>query len=240
MVNNLGDLAYPGGSELPSTSYYAYGYSATNAGLSTNTSDELGRMIVLINEISGGTAISNVISLINDSYNTTPVESLVKDSTRVRYLTDIINKITNIQLMLTIINGPSGNGSDGASISKLTTFVNNVGGSTRKGTGSKSVGDMTIVANVINELGVESNGTTLRSASDQARIVTLLNNVDYCGLKTSVDKTVTYGYSSDFLSCDSTVTYNYNKNSDSYDQRHRLSNFILGHERFQPGGHYCR
>lgn len=245
LVNVQGNLAYGTGSYgVAPSSYY------TNAD-STTTADNLGRLIVLINEISGS-GVNNIVQIVNQTYDmdflASPTSTfsygaksdgngfgLLNAADRIRYLSNLINGVENIQLLINVINGQSGTMTDGVDYSKMITLIDNVGGSTRKGKTTKSVGDVSIISGTINELGWDYGSGFPRSISDQMRVVTIINNVVYCGLRHAHDRTSTPGdNASEYFTCDSHVNYAYNKNVDSYDKRHRLSNFLLGMTNSRP------
>jgi hypothetical protein len=79
----------------------------------------------------------------------------------------------------------------GAEQTRLKNLLNALGGSTVKGTGSKNVGDMYTLYDVMNRLGY--NGLTPRTAGQQVRVVRLVNAVNQCGLKPAYDKYIQYG-----------------------------------------------
>jgi|GEM_PF-3881896 len=275
LLNRQGDLAY--GTAATGTNPSSF---YTNA-LQTTTADGLGRLIVLINEVSGS-GVNNIVTTINSTYDISFLSSptanfnygsktdgngygMLNAIGRIRYLSDLMNKVQNISLMINIINGQAGNMTNGIDYAKMLTLLNNVGASERKGRAcvngsgtiisgedsatcvarggtwnaakSKPVGDTSIVAEVINELGW--NGTVQRSISDQMRIVTVVNNAIYCGVQPGFDRDANPGSPvSEYYTCDSNMSANYQKSSSSYkyDPRHRVSNFMLGLSNARPAG----
>lgn len=239
LLDRQGNLAY-GTAALGVTPGTLY----TDA-MSTSTVDGLGRLIVLINEVSGS-GVNNIVTVINSTYDLDFISSptatfsygsrsdgtgngMLNAITRIRYLSNLMNGVANINLMINIINGQSGNMTNGIKYSEMVYLLNNVGGSTRKGVNTKSVGDVSIVAEVINALGWNTATNNFRSISEQMRIVTVVNNAIYCGVRPQYDRDGDPGNpTSEYYPCDTTVSYAYNKNSDAYDQRHRVSNFMLG------------
>jgi len=184
VLDCMGDKSYPG-TTPPSPRY-------TDA-LSTATNDGLGRMTVLINEVVTPAGASNLITILNDIADMNKLTGLLalinEDGTarsgggmnRVRYLTDTINNVANISLMMNILNGPPGYSP--ADYAALVGLMNEVGGSTQKGSGTKPIGDLSIVWGVINLLGWNYVTNQPRTAAEQARVITLVNNVNRCGIQ---------------------------------------------------------
>jgi hypothetical protein len=50
-------------------------------------------------------AIGNTLTLINDVEDITYVSYLIINANRIKYLTDIVNRLTNVNLMVRLING---------------------------------------------------------------------------------------------------------------------------------------
>lgn len=71
---------------------------------------------------------------------------------------------------------------------KLTNLINDVAGSTRQGTGAKAVGDVSILSSLINDLGNTPTGP--QTLANQARIITVLNDVVYCGINPANDRNI--------------------------------------------------
>jgi len=188
VLDCMGDKSYPG-STPPSPRY-------TDA-LSTATNDGLGRMTVLINEVVTPAGASNLITILNDIADLNKLTGLLAkinmDGTakaeggmdRVRYLSDVINNVANISLMMNILNGPPGYSA--VDYAALVGLMNEVGGSTQKGSGVKPVGDLSIVWGVINLLGWNYVTNQPRTAAEQARVITLMNNVNRCGIQSGYE-----------------------------------------------------
>jgi hypothetical protein len=262
LINDFGDDSYSTSTGVASAPSPVYGaspsggsgaYSCPNMPYSpgvnvpeacdTNSTDPLGRMIVLLNDMTTQTlatgssmsqAIFNVVSMIMDANDLNFIIGFMKQIDRIRYVTHLVSQIDNIGLMMKIINGYGA--VPGADLTKMLRIMNNFGGSNRKGenyTTGKSVGDMTMFANVIDELGVG------RTDEEQVRITQLMNDVVYCGIKPQYDRSIPVpGTASDipvlsstyFETCDTDVDFDYNanKNNIHYDQRHRVANIMLG------------
>lgn len=188
VLDCMGDKSYPG--MTPPSPRYTDAHS-------TATNDGLGRLTVLINEVVTPVGASNLISILNDVTDLNKITGLLahinEDGTvragggmdRVRYLSDIINNVANISLLINILNGPSGY--PAADYASLVGLVNEVGGSTQKGSGTKPIGDLSIVWGVINLLGWNFVINQPRSAAEQARVITLLNNVNKCGIQSGYE-----------------------------------------------------
>lgn len=95
LLDHMGDISYTSGSE-PSPRY-------TSAS-QTEKIDPLGRIAILINEISGN-GITNLITLVNDVTDLDYVMEVVKNIDQIRFLTNTINGIVNIDLMVKVFNG---------------------------------------------------------------------------------------------------------------------------------------
>ncbi|MCX7633246.1 MAG: hypothetical protein N2Z22_07940, partial [Turneriella sp.] len=130
---------------------------------------------------------------------------------------------------------------------KMIRIVNDVAGSTRKGSGTKPVGDISILSDVINDLGWYAGAP--QPLGNQTRIITITNDVVYCGINPANDRNITTGphctipaYTnqascvaaggtwnnlSQVLLCDQPIGYNYNKVNDFYDPRPRVANTML-------------
>lgn len=142
-----------------------------------------------------------------------------------------------------------------AQYSKLISLINDVGGSTRKGSGTKTVGEMSILSGLINDLGyVNGNPAPI---ANQARIITVLNDVVYCGINPVNDRNIsndvaagnpggpncsiaaytnevsclgagaTWRNTAQVLACNQPIGYAYSKVNDHYDPRPRVANAIL-------------
>jgi hypothetical protein len=229
------------GSADPSPKYGANpsGTGCTTQDCDLSSTDQLGRLIQMINNIY---AIGNTLTLINTVQDIGYVSYLIINVNRIKYLTDIVNNLTNVDLMVKVINGAdacsiynatnstvatdtqsnctaisgavwfgvgrcvtSGQATQqtrasclgaggtwyGADQTRLKNMLNGLGGSAVKGSGSKNIGDMSTLWDVMNRLGY--NGATARSAGQQVRVVRLVNSVEYCGLKPQYDKYIQYG-----------------------------------------------
>lgn len=173
LVDIQGNLAYgTGATGVPPASTYGTnptGAGCTDAGCDTSTADALGRLIVLINQTD---AISNVIAVVNRVSNLNFIASSTAtfsygtrtDGTgngflnainRINYMSDLMNGVTNIDLLIAVINGAGsctnvtyqtystcvagggtwteGNMSGGIHYGKMLTLLNNIGASQRKG-----------------------------------------------------------------------------------------------------------
>lgn len=243
LVNRQGNLTY--GIGAMGTNPASTHSSGNNCGMETNTVDKYGKLLCLMNEVSGS-GINNIVKLINNTYDLNIMSSesatfnygpktdghshgLINAVHRVRYLTELINNVANIDLFVNILNGENGDMSNGADFSSILPILNNVGGSTRKGPGTKVVGDMKIVSDLINLLGYNPNCPCNRPISDQMRILVMVNNVKYCGVKPQYDRDANPGTPvSEYYTCDDHVDYAYDKTTDTYDRRHRMSNYMLG------------
>lgn len=239
LVNTMGDLTYGGtigtigsyagaiyGTNPSGTGCAAMSGFPSGAGCDSNTTDRLGKTITMINEI---TSVPNTVALITstDATGFQMVKDFVLQSTKIRYATHVVNGVSNISLFVGLLNGlaPAGR----IDFNQMIRIINNVGGSTRKGVNTKSIGDMSILYDTINELGFNPVTMLPRSDADQARVITIVNNVLYCGIRPQFDRDLTPGSPvSEYYPCDTTVSYNYNKATDTYDRRHRVSNFFLG------------
>ncbi len=220
------------------------GYGCTTVDCDTNTTDQLGRLIQMINNIY---AIGNTLTLVNTVTDIGYVSYLVNSANRIKYLTDIVNNLTNIDLLVKILNGAdacsvyvagvndvtdtsatcttaggtwSGVGKckstpaqttlagcpvnqwEGAERAKMLALVNNIGDSEYlgnvnagnllgAGVNSKAVGNMYVLWDTVNKLGY--NGATARSLGQQMRVVKVINQIQYCGLKPQYDKRIQNG-----------------------------------------------
>ncbi|MBS0616845.1 MAG: hypothetical protein JSR44_01560 [Spirochaetes bacterium] len=307
-------------------------YTGTTYGAAGSGLDTLGRLIQFINGITSG--INNVVTLMaviadtrfmgavngvalpNDlptQYNPDPIATparnygfgMINEADQVQYLTSLLNTVYNLDLFLTIINGPGsctgaynsrtaciaalgagawtegtmGNCSNAsyttqtsctggggtwstsltsnvlrnsAQYTKMIALVNDVGGSTRKGTGSKSVGDVTILGNIINDLGTSGIPPVPQSLANQSRIIQMMNDAVMCGVDPAVDRSITVGPTCSIsqignqvscinaggtwntaspqilLPCNRPIGYAYSQAVDFYDPRPRISNTMLG------------
>lgn len=243
LVNTHGDETYGVGA-VGSYGGAIYGQSPSGTGCTasdcdTNTTDKLGRMIQMINNI---TQIPNTVYMMTVVQDMGYVSYLIDNLTRIHYMTDIVNNLTNVDLMVKTINGAdgcsvykvgvndtiatdttgnctaaggtwfgvgrcinfptqqtrascqaAGSGTGiwhGAVKEKMNSLLNGLGTSTVKGTGSKNVGDMFTLYDVVNRLGY--NGSTPRSPGQQVRVVRLMNGVEQCGLREAYDKYIQY------------------------------------------------
>ena len=236
------------GSADPAPKYGANpsGYNCTTEDCDTNTVDQLGRLIQMINNIY---AIGNTLTLINDVEDITYVSYLIINANRIKYLTDIVNRLTNVNLMVRLINGAdacsvyvagendvtdtsatcttaggtwSGVGKcknnpalttaaacgaanwEGADKVKLVALINGMGNSELKGnvdagdligagSNTKAVGEQFVLADTMNKLGYQSDLVTPRSLGQQMRVVRVINEAQYCGLKPQYDKRIQNG-----------------------------------------------
>ncbi|TAL29587.1 MAG: hypothetical protein EPN93_21095 [Spirochaetes bacterium] len=188
VLDCMGDKSYPGRT-APSPRY-------TDA-LSTAENDALGRMTVLVNEVVTPAGASNLITILNDIEDMDKLTGLLAKinengtaksgggMNRVRYLSDTINNVANISLMMNILNGPPGYPE--ADYDPLVGLMNEVGGSVQKGNGIKSVGDLSIVWGVINLLGWNYVTGQSRTPAEQARAITLVNEVNRCGIQSGYE-----------------------------------------------------
>ncbi|MBF0238840.1 MAG: hypothetical protein HQM12_14140 [SAR324 cluster bacterium] len=144
----------------------------------TGTSDQFGRLTTLINAISAN-GTDNVVILLNNLSNQKiqDLGYLLTHTGRIRYVSDLVNRMINVRLLTVILNGVN-------SIGSLTQIVNDIGGSTISGSvvNAKAVGDMTILADTINLLGYQADRVTPRSPTEQQRINTLINGINSCGV----------------------------------------------------------
>jgi hypothetical protein len=148
--------------------------------MSTWVTDKFGRLTTFINDISlSGTY--NVVTLINrvDSTNVSKMNDIVSNVKRIRYISDVINNLINIKLMIVII--------DGAEYQSIIDILREVGDSTVKGDGTKPVGDLSIFWDIVNKLGYEADGVTERPPFEQQKINVMLNDVEYCGIQSGYD-----------------------------------------------------
>jgi hypothetical protein len=223
---------------------------------------------------------------------------MLNEADRVDYLTNLINGIVNLDLFLTIVNGPgscsnvayqsrstciaggatwtegsmghcsntayttqtSCTGAGGiwtpnsaiapnsAHYGKMIEIVNAVAGSTRKGNNAsgKSVGDISVLSDVINDLGWYAGAP--QSLANQARVITVMNDVQYCGINPANDRNVagpscsiaaytnqascvaaggTWNNAAQMLLCNQPQSYAYDKLNDFYDPRPRVANAML-------------
>ncbi|MFZ5628403.1 MAG: hypothetical protein ACOY5B_04685 [Spirochaetota bacterium] len=220
------------------------GFQCTTADCDTNGTDQLGRLIQMINNIY---AIGNTLTLVNNVQDIGYVSYLVNNVNRIKYLTDIVNNLTNIDLMVSILNGAdacsvyvvgindvtdnattcataggtwggvgrcvttpaqttkAGCGAgiwDGAERARLLALVNAIGNSEYlgnvnagdligAGVNSKAVGNMYVLWDTVNKLGY--NGAVARTLGQQMRVVKVINQVQYCGLKPQYDKRIQNG-----------------------------------------------
>jgi hypothetical protein len=292
LVDTQGNLAYGvAATGVNPASFYGTnptGSGCTDAGCDTSTADTLGRLIVLINQTD---AISNVIAVVNRVANLNFISSPTATFTygtrtdgtgygflnaigRINYMSDLLNGVTNIDLLIAVINGAGsctnvayytystctaggatwteGNMSGGIHYGKMLTLLNNVGASTKKGTGTKNVGDISIIWDTINQLAWNQTLGQPRTIAEQMNMKTVVNDVQYCGLIADYDSSVTSGAScsnttytnqqdcvaggstwnnaAQYYSCDADVSFAYSKSNIAYnyDRRHRLSNLMLG------------
>lgn len=236
---------------------------------------------------------------------------MVNEAVRIDYLTNLINGVVNLDLFLTIVNGPgtctsntsyqsrstclaagqtwqegtmggcsnpiyftqytctggggtwtanSPIGQNSAHYLKMISIVNDVAGSTRKGSGTKAVGDISILSDVINDLGWYAGAP--QSLTNQARITQVMNDVTYCGVNPAVDRSITTGpvcsntnYTNQasciaagatwnnglaapgtisVLPCNQPIGYAYSKLNDFYDPRPRIPNAMLAMDDSTP------
>lgn len=224
------------------------GFNCVTSDCDTNTTDQLGRLIQLINNIY---AIGNTLTLINDVQAISYVSYLITNVNRIKYLTDIVNRLTNVNLMVRIINGADacsvyvpgvndvtdtsatcttaggvwfgvgrclgtpaqttragclGASSiwEGADKAKLVNLINGMGNSELKGdldegdlvgagSNTKAVGEQFVLADTVNKLGYQADLVTPRSLGQQMRVVRVINEAQYCGLKPQYDKRIQNG-----------------------------------------------
>lgn len=226
---------------------------------------------------------------------------MINEANRINYLSNLLNGVANLDLFLTIVNGPgscslaynsrstciagggtwtegtmgacsntafttqtsctggggtwtanSPIGPNSAHYGKMISIVNEVAGSTRKGTGTKTVGDITILSDTINDLGVVASTGLPETIANQSRIITVMNDVTYCGVHPSVDRTISTGpncsiaaYTNhascrgaggtwnngvnvNVLQCTQPGDGTYTQATEFYDARNRVANTMLG------------
>ncbi len=224
IIDTMGDWTYSGGTGPG----YKYGDNQTagNEGLDTRTGDALGRMAVLINEVTSGAGVTNITRSINEICDIDKLTGLVAKiipgtptigvsnpsahpiggGDRVRYMSDIMNNVVNIDLMINMLNGPNGAGNcSGApnppiDYTRLNRLINDIGGTTEQGTIGKNIGEMDILWGSINELG-------FYGAADQTKMITIVNSINYCGIRPQYDTTIPdYPGAGYFYPCNSTYT----------------------------------
>jgi hypothetical protein len=183
LVDCTGDRSYP--TNNPPSPRYSHA-------LDTTFTDTLGRLAVLINEVVTANGATNMVSVMNNVTDQSKVSGLIAGIningssttgggvTRIRYLSDIMNNVANINLMINILNGPEGQ--TAADYPNLVKLINEVGASTKKGNTVKPVGDLSIVWSIINLLGWDYTKNAPRTAEQQSRIISLVNNVNKCGV----------------------------------------------------------
>ncbi|MBF0237193.1 MAG: hypothetical protein HQM12_05750, partial [SAR324 cluster bacterium] len=191
----------------------------------TGQQDPFGRLIVFINTLSANaSSVDRVIALINklDSSKISNVSILVRKVERLQYLVDLIHRLYNIDLMVVVLNGVD-------HVDNLVVLLNQVGSSVQKGSYTKTVGDMSIIADTINLLGYQSDGVTPRPLNEQNRINLLVNGVTYCGIKQEFDTTITTAIPPEkyFHPCDGQVR-------DGNSPTPRLGTFLLGLDNARP------
>ncbi len=191
IMNAMGNKSYETG-DPPGTLY-------TDA-LSTDTTDALGRMIVAMNEIvtdAGATALSTIINDLDDLNKLTGmVAGINLDGTAkdgggmhaIRYISSLLNNVANVDLVINALNGIDIDGVvEAIDYTEFVRLCNEIGASTQKGDGIKEVGDLTIIAEVLNELGWDYDNGIARPAEDQAKLIILVNNVNRVGVIAAYD-----------------------------------------------------
>lgn len=190
LCDTMGDHTYPG-STPPATRY--------TDPFSTDTVDALGRMTVLINEVVTPTGATNMTSVMCDTADFNTLTGMIgginEDGSaksggvvqRIRYMSDLMNNVENIDLMINILNGFTSPATSPVDYAVLVKVINEIGGSTRKGDGAKSVGDVSILYGTINKLGWDYGAGAPRSNTEQAKLITLMNNVNKCGIDSAYD-----------------------------------------------------
>lgn len=78
------------------------GYNCTASDCDTNTTDQLGRTIQMVNNI---TQIPNTVYLLVNAQDITYITYMINNATRIHYMTDIVNRLTNVDLLVKILNG---------------------------------------------------------------------------------------------------------------------------------------
>lgn len=107
LLDTVGDATYGSSTGIGSYTGAIYGDNPSGSGCTldscdTNTTDKLGKVIVMVNSI---TNITDTTTLINDSQDFNYVLDLIQNVNRIRYLTHIINNLQNIDLMIKVLNG---------------------------------------------------------------------------------------------------------------------------------------
>jgi hypothetical protein len=219
LVDTQGNLAYGTAAlGVNPASFYGTnptGAGCTDAGCDTSTADTLGRLIVLINQTD---AISNVIAVVNRiadlNFIASPTATFnygtrtdgtgygfINAIGRINYMSDLMNGVTNIDLLIAVINGAGscsnatyqtystciaasaiwteGNMSGGIHYGKMLTLLNNVGASQRKGpactSGSARVAGETSAACTSN--GGTWNATYQKNVGDISIIWDTINKL---------------------------------------------------------------
>ncbi len=231
ILDTMGNKSYPA-HEPPSPRY-------TDA-MSTATNDGLGRLTVLINEVVTTDGATNIVRIMNDMGDLNKLTGLLckinLDGTarsgggmdRVRYLSDIINHVQNIDLLLNILNGFTSPSTPPVDYTQLVRLVNEIGASERKGSGSKPQGDCSIVWSTINKLGWDYDAGAQRPAAEQAKLIYILNGTRYCGVQSSYDTNDPGNHliSEDPSGCSCADT--------TLNGKKRLTQFMLGMNDAQP------
>ncbi|HRP70570.1 MAG TPA: hypothetical protein PLY93_13660, partial [Turneriella sp.] len=78
------------------------GTGCTTTDCDTNTTDKLGRLIQMINNIE---QIPNTVYFMVYVQDIGYASYLIDNLTRIRYMTDIVNNLTNVDLMVKVMNG---------------------------------------------------------------------------------------------------------------------------------------
>lgn len=168
--------------------------------MSTAADDGLGRMTVLMNEVVTEFGAANIVAIMNDIADFNKLTGMIAginedgnvitggEVQRIRYLSGLINNVENIDLMINILNGfTTPLVTPPVDYATLVQVINEIGSSIRKGDGTKTVGDVSILYETINKLGWDYAGNQPRTEEQQSKLITLMNNVNKCGIDEAYD-----------------------------------------------------
>jgi subtilisin-like proprotein convertase family protein len=190
LLDSFGDQTYPART--------AFSPRYTDA-MSSVQGDGLGRLTVLINEVVTGYGAANIIALMNNVSDFNKLTGLISGinengtpithggAHRIRYMSNLMNNVQNINLLVNIMNGFTSPATPPVNYEPLVKLINEVGASTRKGSGTKPVGDMSIVWGTINKLAWDYALNAPRSNAEQSKLIYVMNGVNKCGVQSGYD-----------------------------------------------------
>ncbi|MBV6493002.1 MAG: hypothetical protein LDLANPLL_01009 [Turneriella sp.] len=196
LVNTHGDATYGTGAlgSYDGDTNGWYGENPSGAGCTTtdcdtNTTDKLGRLIQMINNIE---QIPNTVYFMVYVQDIGYASYLIDNLTRIRYMTDIVNNLTNVDLMVKVMNG-----ADACSV-----YVQGINTTTDDSTTCASAGGTWFGVGRCTNFPTQTTraaclaaggGTGIWEGADRVKMLALLNGLGTSRMKGGVDNVKNVG-----------------------------------------------